>query len=132
MCSYLSNYQKFFRNKTKNNFGKAQQYVEGMVLSDLKNIERISETLEADYHKMQNFITESNRDARAVIDGIADNVSAMMSQQTLTGLLIDESGWEKKGLKAWELDINIVVMSEKLPIHKWLFLDVFVTKNMQL
>lgn len=43
-------------SKTKNNFNKAQQYVEGIVLSELNNIERISETLDSDYHKLKHLI----------------------------------------------------------------------------
>lgn len=70
------------------------------MLSELNNIERISETLDADYHKLQHFITESNWDARKVIDEVAENVNFMMPQDTLTGLLIDESGWVKKGIKS--------------------------------
>jgi hypothetical protein len=48
----------FFKNKTKSNFNQAKQYIEGIVLSDLKNIERISETLDSDYHVLQHFITD--------------------------------------------------------------------------
>ena len=94
---YLSEYQHLFINKTKDNFGKATQYVEGLALSDLKNIERITETLNSDYHKMQHFITESNWDARAVIDQIAKQVDRSLPKEKLKGLLIDESGWIKKG-----------------------------------
>jgi SRSO17 transposase len=101
---YLSEFQNYFRNKTKSNFDKATQYVEGLALSDLKNIERITETLNADYHKMQHFITESNWDARAVIDQIANQVDQSLPKQKLKGLLIDESGWVKKGDKSIGVD----------------------------
>ena len=97
---YLSEYECFFKNRTKTNFDKATQYVEGLVLSDLKNIERISEALNADYHQMQHFITESAWDARAVIDQIAKQVNESLPTRKLTGLLIDESGWVKKGTKS--------------------------------
>ena len=96
----MSDYQCFFKNRTKSNYGVATQYVEGSVLSDLKNIERISETLEADYHKMQHFITESDWDARSVIDEVSRHVNQVMPRRKLTGLLIDESGWVKKGNKS--------------------------------
>ena len=62
--------------------------MEGIVLSDLNNIERISETLDTDYHKLQHFISESTWDARALIDQVSMKVSDMMPQDTLTGLLI--------------------------------------------
>lgn len=68
--------------------------------SELGNIERISETLDADYHAMHHFISDSNWDARAVIDQVARDVSQSLPKQTLTGLLIDESGWVKKGVKS--------------------------------
>ena len=70
------------------------------MLSDLKNIERISEALEANYHQVQHFISDSNWDARTVIDEVSKNVSRSLPKQTLTGLLIDESGWVKKGDKS--------------------------------
>ena len=70
------------------------------MLSDLKNIERISETLETNYHQLQHFISDSRWDARGVIDEVANNVSRSLPHQTLTGLLIDESGWVKKGDKS--------------------------------
>lgn len=70
------------------------------MLSDLNNIERISETLNAEYHKMQHFISDSTWDARSVIDQVAKDVSRSLPKQTLTGLLIDESGWVKKGNKS--------------------------------
>lgn len=97
---YLSDYKCFFKNKTKSNHDKAYQYVEGIVLSDLNNIERISETLDVDYHKFQHFISDSNWNARAVIDQVAKDVSQSLPKQTLTGLLIDESGWVKNGRKS--------------------------------
>jgi SRSO17 transposase len=75
-------------------------YVEGLVVSDLKNIERISEKLEANYHQMQHFITESQWDYREVIDKVAKDVSSSLPKSKLTALLIDESGWVKKGEKS--------------------------------
>ena len=73
-------------------------------MSGLKNIERISETLDEDYHQMQHFITESNWDAQSVIDEVARNVSNFMPSRKLTGLHIDESGWVKKGCKSVGVD----------------------------
>jgi SRSO17 transposase len=97
---YLSEYEHIFKNKTKSNFNKATLYVEGLVVSELKNIERISEKLEANYHQMQHFITESEWDYRLVIDKVAKEVSNILPKTKLTGLLIDESGWVKKGDKS--------------------------------
>lgn len=100
LCSYLIDYQSYFKSKTKSNYDKAQHYIEGIVLSDLNNIERISEKLDTDYHVMHHFISDSQWDARSVMDQVSKDVSQSLPKQTLTGLLIDESGWEKKGKKS--------------------------------
>ena len=97
---YLSDYQRLFKSKTKSNFDQANQYIEGIVLSDLNNIERINETLGTQYHQLQHFISDSNWNARSVIDQVARDVSQAFPKHTLTGLLIDESGWVKKGDKS--------------------------------
>jgi SRSO17 transposase len=66
----------------------------------MRNIERISEELSVDYNQMQHFITESNWDARALVDQVARKVSSILPKRKLTGLIIDESGWVKKGDKS--------------------------------
>ena len=68
--------------------------------SELRNIERISEDLDANYHQMQHFITESNWDSRSVIDQVSKEVSSTLPKRKLTGLIVDESGWVKKGDKS--------------------------------
>jgi len=98
--SYLSDYEHFFRNKTKRFFDKAQTYCQGIFMSELSNIERISEEMFANYHQMQHFITESTWDYRALMDQVSKDVSNSLPKRKLTGLIIDESGWEKKGEKS--------------------------------
>jgi SRSO17 transposase len=49
---------------------------------------------------MQHFITESNWDDRLLIDQVAVEVSQVLPKRKLTGLIIDESGWVKKGDKS--------------------------------
>lgn len=66
----------------------------------MRNIERISEELGVDYYQMQHFITESNWDAGEVINKVAMDVSTALPKRKLTGLIIDESGWVKKGDKS--------------------------------
>lgn len=97
---HLSDYQGVFRNSTKKFFSKAEQYTKGLVQSQMRNIERISEDTGADYHQMQHFITESNWDERALIDKVAVEVSNVLPKRKLTGLIVDESGWVKKGDKS--------------------------------
>ena len=56
----MSDYQQHFLNKTKNNFSKAEKYTEGIVQSQRRNIEQISEDTGADYHQIAlNFLVSS-------------------------------------------------------------------------
>lgn len=100
MDIHLSEYEHFFRNKTKKFFDKAENYSHGVIKSQLRNIERICEDTQTDYFQMQHFISESKWDHRKVIDQVACSVSQILPKRKLTGLLIDESGWVKKGDKS--------------------------------
>jgi len=53
-----------------------------------------------DYYQVQHFISDSNWDARAVIDKAAMDVSSALPKRKLTGLIIDETGTIKKGNKS--------------------------------
>lgn len=88
------------RGTVTNNKREKQVYCQGIFLSDLSNIERVSEEMFTDYHQMQHFITESPWDYRLLIDRVAGDVSKCLPKRKLTGLIIDESGWEKKGEKS--------------------------------
>lgn len=97
---HLADYQHIFCNRTKKFFNKAEIYTKGLVLSQMRNIERISEDMSVDYYQMQHFITESNWDARELINQVAREVNTVLPKRKLTGLIIDESGWVKKGSKS--------------------------------
>ena len=49
---------------------------------------------------MQHFITDSNWDARKIIDQAAMNTGMVLPKRKLTGLIIDETGTVKKGDKS--------------------------------
>lgn len=100
LICYLVEYESIFRNKTKRFFDKAEKYSLGIIKSHVRNIERISEELSVDYNQMQHFITDSNWDARMLINQVARKVSSVLPKRKLTGLIIDESGWVKKGDKS--------------------------------
>lgn len=77
-------YEHIFCNQTKTFFNKAELYIKGIVQSELRNIERISEDLDANYHQMQHFITESNWDERSVIDQVSREISSILPKKKLT------------------------------------------------
>lgn len=81
---HLIEYQSIFKNKTKVCFDKAELYTQGIIKSNMRNIERISEELGANYHQMQHFITESNWNGREVIDKVAKDVSTSLPKFKLT------------------------------------------------
>lgn len=98
---YLSDYQCFFKNKTKKFFDKAEKYTKGIFLSRERNIERICESHhDTNYYQMQHFISDSNWDSRAVIDKSAMETNHVLPKKKLTGLIIDETGTVKKGDKS--------------------------------
>lgn len=98
---YLSDYQDYFKNSTKKFYDKAEEYSHGIFLSSEKNIERICEANDDPaYQKMHHFISDSNWNARAVIDQTAIQVSGLLPVRKLTGLIIDETGVLKKGDKS--------------------------------
>ena len=85
---YLSDYQCFFKNRTKKFFDKAEKYSKGLFLSRDRNIERICESYhDTEYYQMQHFISDSNWDARAVIDQSAIETSHAVPKKKLTGLI---------------------------------------------
>jgi len=99
--NYLSDYQEIFRNKTKKFFDKAQLYTQGILVSHRCNIEHITDNLaEPNYFQMQHFITDSNWSYRDAIDIAAIQTSNSLRKVKLTGLILDESGVEKKGDKS--------------------------------
>ena len=100
MQCHLIEYEDIFSNRTKRFFDKACKYTEGVIRSEMRNIGRISEDTGVDYFQMQHFITESKWDHRELIDRVASGVSKLLPKRKMTGLIIDESGWVKKGDKS--------------------------------
>ena len=112
---HLSEYQHIFKNKTKSFFIKAEIYAQGLLLSNNRNIEKLCEDMDSNYYQMQHFITESNWSARELIDQVAKEVNSLLPKHKLTGLIIDESGWVKKGNKSvgvgWQYCGNVGKLS---------------------
>lgn len=95
--SYIVDYQCFFQNKTKKFFDKAEKYSKGIFLGRERNLERISESQrELNYFQLQHFISDSNWDARGVMDTAARLTSDALPKRKLTGLIIDETGIRKE------------------------------------
>lgn len=66
-----------------------------------KNVERMEEVVpESDYQSLHHFLSESDWDARAVLDQVAVEVDRHLGGTPDSCLLIDESGFPKKGSKS--------------------------------
>ena len=54
MRCHIADYESVFRNRTKRFFDKANKYTEGILRSEMRNIERISEDTGVDYYQIFN------------------------------------------------------------------------------
>ena len=64
-------------------------------------MERMCERVEgSEYYQLQHFISESPWNHRGLMDQVASDVSELLSNSGMVGLLIDESGHTKKGKKS--------------------------------
>jgi SRSO17 transposase len=63
-----------------------------------KNMERMAEVVpKSDEQSLQHFISNVDWDTNAVMEQVAREASELLGAPTETALLIDESGFEKKG-----------------------------------
>jgi SRSO17 transposase len=101
-------YQRFsqpfedaFRSGNHRVSATAQQYLCGLMQADKRNMERMAEAVpDSDDQVLQNFLTHSSWDHRAVMDQVARSANALVGAEVGTGLYIDESAFQKKGTKS--------------------------------
>lgn len=89
--------EMFICHRTDNT-AKAHQYVCGLLQSDRRNMERMEEAVEgADYEALQQFISNSPWDSRAVMNRVAAESDKLLGGTGRTALLLDETAILKKG-----------------------------------
>lgn len=77
---------------------RAEQYVSGLVQARKKNMERMAEVVpEADDQQLQHFLANTRWNERAVRDQVALEADKLLGSATDAALVIDESGFTKKG-----------------------------------
>lgn len=95
---YSSTFSNLFICHRKNNTEKAYHYLCGLIQAPKRNMERMEEVVEgADYDATQHFISGSPWKAQALMDRVAREVDGIFGGTSDTCLLIDESGFTKKG-----------------------------------
>lgn len=96
---FVSKFENNFKSKTKDQGANLLLYQKGLFQGMKRNIERIGEAVkDSEYHSLQNFISDSPWDARAVFDQISVEVNTMLLELGgPIGFVIDESSFPKKG-----------------------------------
>ena len=99
--SFWDSYRGYFCVARHNVSDKARGYLAGLMMkAPRKNMERMEEYVECyDYQAQQQFLSDSPWDHRALIARVGEEVDALVGGAE-SALLIDESGFEKKGTKS--------------------------------
>ncbi len=96
--SYIGEFSDMFFCRSWNNADTAYKYLCGLIQSERSNMERMEEAVpETDYQCIQQFISSSPWSYRNVIDRVAVKADELIGGTGVTALIIDESGFAKKG-----------------------------------
>lgn len=99
--AFHKEFAAFFQTQTRDNSEVAGKYLSGLVQSQKKNMERMEEKVpESNEQALQHFVTNSPWDEGAVLDQVATEGNKLLGGQEDSCLLIDESGFAKKGKKS--------------------------------
>lgn len=99
--NFAKHFETHFRRWTRSVATQAQQYMQGLMQASRKNMERMEEVVpDCDYQSLQHFLSNSEWDARAVLDQVAVEADRHLGGTTDSCLLLDESSFEKKGVKS--------------------------------
>jgi SRSO17 transposase len=80
---------------------QAQHYLSGLLQAARRNVQRIAEVVPGtDAQALHHFLANSPWDARAVMDQVARDVDALLGGDQDSCLLLDETGFAKKGNKS--------------------------------
>jgi len=102
---FCGDYSGFFRAARHDLSLQARNYTAGLVMkAPRKNMERMEEYVaQYDYQAQQQFLSDSPWDYRPLVEQVAKEVDATLGGAD-SMLLIDESGFAKKGTKSAGVD----------------------------
>lgn len=99
--NFAKRFEKHFWRWTRSRLAQARQYLQGLMQARRKNMERMEEVVpDCDYQSLQHFLSNSEWDARAVLDQVAVEADRHLGGSADSCLLIDESSFQKKGEKS--------------------------------
>jgi len=91
-----------FLRYTRTREPQMQQYISGLIQSEKKNMERMSEVVpDSDAQAFQHFLSDSFCPEREVLDLVASEANKKLVHGEDSCLIIDESGVLKKGKNQW-------------------------------
>jgi SRSO17 transposase len=94
----FDDYDPFFVTKTRASGSQARIYLRGLMQARRRNIERIRDAVPgSDEQALHHFIANSPWDHRPVLDRVARDANALLGGTDDSFLLIDETGFPKKG-----------------------------------
>jgi SRSO17 transposase len=98
---FTKRFERHFWRWTRSVAAQARQYLQGLMQARRKNMERMEEVVpDCDYQSLQHFLSDSEWDARAVLDQVAVEADRHLGGSVDSCLLIDESSFQKKGDKS--------------------------------
>lgn len=96
--SFSKRFGKHFRRGTRSVALQSQMYLQGLMQATRKNMERMEEVVpDCSYQSLQHFVSDSEWDPRAVLDQVAVEADRHLGGSASSGLLLDESSFQKKG-----------------------------------
>lgn len=91
-------YDRFFVTRTRASGLQARTYLRGLMQARRRNIERIRDAVPgSDEQALHHFIANSPWDHRLVLDQVARDANALLGGTDDSFLVIDETGFPKKG-----------------------------------
>jgi SRSO17 transposase len=99
--SYTIRFGEWFIRGVHNKLSTSSAYLKGLFSWGKSNMERMAEQLSVNEQQLHHFISVSDWDAKGVMGQVATEAEkTFSSREQPKGLLLDESGWLKKGKKS--------------------------------
>jgi SRSO17 transposase len=94
----VSRYRPHFTSRTRTVIGSVSAFLTGIFLADRSNLQQIAESQEAvDRQNLQYLLSEASWDHQKVQDQISLDADKILGGQNDSMLILDESGFSKKG-----------------------------------
>jgi SRSO17 transposase len=101
LADFHDRYSSFFSSGVHDLSEVSGHYLHGLFLSGKKNMERIEEVVCGSvYENLQNFISDSPWQEKPLLTQIGKDANNLLGGQEDSCLLLDESGFPKKGTKS--------------------------------